>query len=82
MPSWGNYYWPFFLILVSALFLVPEIIGLVGNSANTLSDYCWRELNVNLAFNAGRHSVAWWISQFAFYVAVVLLAIHIWYRGV
>ncbi len=80
MSTWGDDYWPFFLIFVSLLFLGPEIAGLIGNPANTLSEYCWRELHVGLSFGAGRHTVAWWLSLAAWLVAVAVLTGHIWWR--
>lgn len=80
--TWGNTYWPIFLVIVSALFLVPESIGIFTNSANTLSDYCWRELNVTMVFGSGKHTVAWWLSQIAWYMAVIILSLHIWYRSI
>lgn len=82
MSNWGTYYWPAFLIIVSVLFLVPETIGLLTNAANTLSDYCWTQLHVTVAFGSGRHSVAWWLSQIAWVIAVIVLTLHIWYRSV
>jgi hypothetical protein len=82
MSNWGVLYWPFFLILVSALFLVPEVYALITNSANTLSDYCWNQLSVHVAFGSGRHTLAWWLSQGAFIIFFVLITIHIWYRSV
>lgn len=81
MPTWGSTYWPIFLIIVSAFFLAPEILALFTNAANTLSDYCWRELSVNVAFGHGKHSVAWWLSLIGSVLAFIILVIHIWWRG-
>jgi hypothetical protein len=80
--AWGNFYWPVYLTVASLFFLAPEFIGLITNSANTLSDYCWRELSVNVSYGHGVHTVGWWLSLVSFVVAAVLLIIHIWWRGV
>lgn len=80
--TWGNYYWPVFLTGVSVLFLVPEIVGLVTNSANTLSDYCWRRLSVAVSYGQGIHTLGWWFSLIAWGLFVILITIHIWWRGV
>ena len=80
--TWGPVYWPLFLTIVAVLFLGPEFLALITNSANTLSDYCWRELNVTMVFGHGKHTVAWWLSQIAFYVSAIVLALHIWYRSI
>lgn len=82
MGTWGQYYWPFFLTLASALFLIPEVAALITNSANTLSDYCWREMSVNIAYGHGRHTIGWWASILSWGLFTVLITIHIWFRGV
>jgi hypothetical protein len=79
---WGHYYWPAFLTVVSLFFLVPEFIALITNSANTLSDYAWSEMNVSMSYSGGVHTAGWWLSLVVFIVAAVLLVIHIWWRGV
>ncbi len=81
-PSWGLYYWPFFLILGSLLFLIPELIALFTNATNTLSGYTWRELNVHGGMHLNQHTVAWWLSLAAWLVFVVVITIHIWWKSV
>jgi hypothetical protein len=81
MELWGNTYWPVGLTLVAVMFLVPESYALFTNSANTLSDYCWRELGVNIAFGHGRHTIAWWSSLAAWLMFTVIITIHIWWRA-
>ena len=78
-PSWGNYYWPFFLVLVSALFGVPELIALFTNVANTLSDYARLQLHVGTAFTGQVHTVAWWASLAAWLLFAVVITVHIWF---
>lgn len=78
---WGNQYWPLFLIVLSVLFLGPELYAVCTNPANTLSDYCWKELSVSLTFGHGKHTVAWWASFIAWLLFVVTITLHIWYRS-
>lgn len=81
MPTWGNYYWPYFLILVALLFGVPEIIALFTNHQNTLSDYSWTMLNVHRATRFSVHAIAWYASLSVWLVFVVVITIHIWWAG-
>jgi hypothetical protein len=76
--TWGKLYWPFFLILTSALFLGPELIALFTNWHNTLSQYSWAELNVSPRIPV--HTIAWWISVMAWALFVVVITAHIWFR--
>ena len=47
METWGNVYWPIFLIAATAGFLSAEIFGLVTTGAsNTLSNWIWVHLNI------------------------------------
>lgn len=80
--TWGKYYWPYFLILSSVLFLIPEIIGLITNASNTLSEYCWRELNVHSGLHLDQHGIAWWLSLVAWLLFVVVITAHIWYKSI
>jgi hypothetical protein len=77
---WGNFYWPVGLTVVSVAFGVPELYALFTNVNNTLSDYCWRELNVTVAFGHGMHSYAWWASLCAWLLFVTVITGHIWWR--
>lgn len=80
--TWGLAYWPSFLTASSALFALPELIALFTNAQNTLSDYCWRELSVNVTFGHGAHTFAWWSSLIAWLLFVVIITLHIWWRSV
>lgn len=42
--TWGNIYWPVFLIVTLAAFLSAEIYALVTGGKNSLSDWVWRAL--------------------------------------
>jgi len=76
------YYWPFFLVVSSLLFLVPELIALFTNATNTLSGYSWRALNVYNGLHLNQHTAAWWLSLTAWLVFVVVITIHIWWKSV
>jgi hypothetical protein len=78
---WGNTYWPAGLIAAFAAFAVPELYALFTNAQNTLSDYCWRELSVNVAFGHGIHTAAWWFSLILWAAFVVTITGHIWWRS-
>lgn len=78
MVTWGKYYWPYFLILVSSLFGIPEVIAIFTNRQNTLSAYSWGEL-----FKPGFgsvHEVAWTASLVTWLVFVIVITLHIWFR--
>lgn len=77
--TWGAYYWPYFLILVSVEFGVPELVALATNVANTLSDYARLQLHVGTAFSGTVHTVAWWCSLAAWLLFVVVITDHIWW---
>ena len=82
MPiSWGLVYWPFAMVIMSAVFLPAEIWALFTNPANTLSEYCWHELNVTRALEISGHGVAWWASIVMWGFFVVAITLHIWYRS-
>ena len=79
--TWGRQYWPVFLIVTSLAFLIPEVIALVTNAKNTLSDYAWYELNVKTPtehFSA--HTAAWFLSLGMFLVIAIWLVFHIWFE--
>ena len=78
---WGNWYWPRGLLVVGIAFAVPELYALFTNVNNTLSDYCWRELNVNVAWGHGAHTLAWWCSLLLWTAFVVAITGHIWWRS-
>lgn len=77
--TWGNYYWPYFLILTSATFGIPELIALFTNVANTLSDYSRLQLHVGTAFAGQVHTLAWWGSLAAWLLFAVVITVHIWF---
>lgn len=82
MPTWGLYYWPSFLTFSGILFLVPELYAIItGHVQNTLSDYCWHELDVTKALTFSAHGFAWWSSMIMWAMFVIAITLHIWYRS-
>ena len=82
MPTWGLIYWPTFLTVTGLLFLPAELFALFFNQVqNTLSDYCWHELDVTRALTFDAHGVAWWVSLIMWVMFVVAITLHIWYRS-
>ena len=77
--TWGNTYWPWFLIVVSVAFLGPEIFALVSHSTNSLSEYAWRELHVQAGIPFSKHQAAWLLSLGMWGVGVFWLTEHIWF---
>jgi type II secretory pathway component PulF len=76
--TWGKYYWPYFLILTSVIFLVPEIVALFTNVTNTLSWYARHMLNVSAHMTV--HTLAWYISLTAWILFVIVITGHIWWN--
>ncbi len=74
--NWGKLYWPYFLILTSLTFGIPELAALFTNAKNTLSAYAHEELNVSAHMTV--HTVAWYVSLAAWLFFVVIITIHIW----
>jgi hypothetical protein len=82
MITWGMVYWPVGLIIVSLLFIPAELYALFTNVANTLSWYCWHELNVTSTLTFDAHGIAWWLSFAAWIIFTVVITLHIWFMSV
>ena len=79
MITWGKYYWPIALIFSTiGLFGIPELIALATNWHNTLTQYSWTELHIN---GVPIHGIAWWSSLLVWLLFVVVITIHIWWKG-
>lgn len=78
MITWGRVYWPVALLIAAiGMFGIPELIAIVTNQANTLSEYCWDELRVG---SIPVHTVAWYVSLVTWLLFVVVITAHIWWR--
>jgi hypothetical protein len=79
--TWGKWYWPVMLIVTSLLFLVPEIIALLTNFKNTLSDYARYELNVTTPTQQfSTHTAAWFLTLGVYITIAIWLFYHIWFE--
>lgn len=85
--TWGEKYWPVFLIISSVWLLlgfgIPESLALATNTSthldNTLSHYARFELHVSVAAANNIHTVAWWLSFIVWIMFVVFITGHIWF---
>lgn len=82
MPTWGQHYWPVFLVAGVILFGIPEIFALFTNVYNTLSWYAWSKLNLSLSVGAGMDTVAWWASLILWISFVIIITGHIWWKSI
>jgi hypothetical protein len=83
MPTWGLWYWPFWIVISTAFFLPVECYALITNQAqNTLSEYCWHELDVTRALTFDSHGAAWWASLIMWGFFVIAITLHIWGRSI
>lgn len=78
-PTWGQYYWPITLTVITMAILVPELYAAFTNVANTLSWWVWGELHVK----QGDHVAAWtagrYLSLFAWLGLMSWLTWHFWW---
>jgi hypothetical protein len=81
--TWGNDYWPWALLAVVLIIMIPETIALATNAANTLSDWVWRVLHVN---PGGGAISGWTFLHYAFFVLwvglFVWLTYHFFFRDI
>jgi hypothetical protein len=87
MITWGDRYWPVFLV-ISGLWLltgfgIPESIALATAPSrgldNTLSAYARVQLHVSVATAGSVHTLSWWVSFLAWMMFVVFITAHIWF---
>ncbi len=78
-PTWGVYYWPIVLTVMTFAILGPELYALFTNVSNTLSVWVWTEMRVN----PGDHFWAWTFGRLATFVIwcglVFWLTWHFWF---
>lgn len=78
--TWGNWYWPVWLIIVTATFLGPEIYSLItDHGPNTLSAWVWKTLQITSDESPLQWSAADALSFGVYLVIVVWLAFHFWF---
>ena len=84
--SWGQHYWPWFLI-ISAMWIlsgfgIPEGIALAEHGDgldNTLSWYARTQLHASVAINMSVHTLAWWATFILWMTFVIYITPHIWF---
>jgi hypothetical protein len=77
MTTWGNVYWPVFLVTGVALFLAPEIYALVSTGgANTLSQWVWNRLQIT----SGKRFSQWSALDFLVFCEWCVLCIWLTYH--
>ena len=87
MITWGHWYWPIALIVVSSvvglLFFPAEIYAAFTNMSNTLSDFARYELNLETATGklTHLHTWAWWLTLTVWSGFVVWITAHVWGMG-
>jgi hypothetical protein len=87
METWGNTWWPVFLIIsaiwVTTGFGIAETIailqGVGSHLDNTLSHYARTDLGLSVAVQNTKHTVAWWCSFVVWMIFVVWITAHIWF---
>jgi len=77
VATWGTYYWPYWIILTSVTFGIPELVAIFTNYLNTLSEYARHELNVSPHVTS--HTIAWYVSVIVWLLFVVVITAHIWW---
>lgn len=77
--TWGNWYWPTFLLTVLGFFLGPEIYSLVTDRGpNTLSAWVWRTLQITRNETPAQWNASDFLSFGLWVVVVVWLTFHFW----
>jgi hypothetical protein len=88
MITWGNTYWPAFLIISGAWVLsgfgIPGTIALATQPGthldNTLSQYARVQLHAAVAMGpTTMHTWAWWLSFAVWMLFVLFITAHIWF---
>lgn len=78
--TWGNYYWPGFLISFFAMLIGPEIYALITNWKNTLSNWVWTFLNITKNQSMSQWSATDFLLFGAWMVTVTWLTFHFFLR--
>lgn len=81
MITWGRVYWSAYLVVLSVLFLGPEIFAMFTNMGNTLSEYARSEIGLTyLPHMQVHHTWAWALSLIGWWVFVGVITWHIWFN--
>lgn len=77
---WGNAFWPVWLGVSVGLFLAMEILALVTNAQNTLSDWVWRALRITERENIMQWSATDYLIFGVWVVLFTWLTFHFFFR--
>jgi hypothetical protein len=81
MTTWGNTYWPVFVVAALCAFLAPEIYALVSSGApNTLSQWVWKSLNIKPGEKVGQWSALDFLMFGNWLVVNVWLTFHFFFH--
>lgn len=70
--SWGNYYWPIWVVFMLVTLLGPELYALFTNVANTQSYWVWKTLGIDTGDTPSPWTTWTWSHFLAFGFTVVL----------
>jgi hypothetical protein len=71
--TWGDWWWPVYLIGTACLFAGPEFYALGSNDYNTLSWWVWQD-------EPAIGNWEWWLSLLPWLAFAVWITGHIWWR--
>lgn len=77
--TWGLYYWPITLGVITLLVLAPEFYALGTNVHNTLSYWVWGELHVDLTGKRAAWTAGRYLTLFAWVGLMSWLTWHLWF---
>lgn len=78
--SWGDWYWPSWIIFNLASLGTPEIYALVTDWKNTLSNWVWTQLNITKNESISQWSAVDFLLFGVWMVAVTWLTFHFFLR--
>ena len=77
MSTWGNWWWPTFLIGTFTAFIIPELIALFTkvstHTDNTLSGWTWET-------EPPTYTWEWFLSLALWLGVAIWLTVHIWWK--
>jgi hypothetical protein len=82
--SWGKLYWPSFLTVAFALFIIPECMALMGMNGtgvdNTLSNWIWTKLRIHSNEQMNQWSALDFLLFCQWLTLIVWLTWHFFFR--
>jgi hypothetical protein len=78
--TWGDWYWPGWLIALVLIFLPAEIYGLATGGQNTLSNWVWQHLKIATNERVINWSAADFLIFGCWLVLITWLTAHFFFR--